>query len=82
MTMDLFAQPGDRPTDEKFDPFKDDLVVDFQPPTAVFINNAGGVTIMQDHTGWMGASEVMVVLTTRQAVQAVIGALNAKLGEI
>lgn len=82
MMHDLFSQAAGHDTDETYDPFAEDEVVAFQPPTAVFISKAGGVTIMQDQTGWMGDHDVMVVLSTKESVHAVIKALQQKLGEL
>lgn len=78
MTMDLFALPAAATTDESVH----DEVIQYQPSTDVFVNEAGGVTIKQDHIGWMGDSDVMVVMTTKEAVRAVIKALQQKLEEM
>jgi hypothetical protein len=81
MTAELFNQRTNH-AGEEFDPFKDHTVVEFQPLTSVFLNDAGGITILQDQTGWMGDDEVIVVFSTKEAVQAVIKSLQQKLGEM
>lgn len=61
-------------------PEPDSEVVKLQCPIKVYPNKNGGVTIAQDQTGMMGV-DVFVHLNTKDAVQAVIAALQSELDE-
>ena len=58
----------------------DCLVVPVQCPIEVFTNDAGGITIRQDQTAWMGET-VFVALSTEHAVRALIAALQREIGD-
>lgn len=55
-------------------------VVRLQCPIDVFTNEAGGVTIRQDQTGWMGGT-VIIAMNNAAAVRAVIRALQREIGD-
>ena len=55
------------------------LAVPLQCPIEVFTNEAGGVTIRQDQTGWMGDT-VIVAMADEVSVRAVIAALQREIG--
>ncbi len=55
-------------------------VVPLQCPISVFTNEAGGVTIEQDQTGWYGET-VIVAMNDANAVRAVITTLKREIGD-
>lgn len=56
------------------------LAVPLQCPIEVFTNEAGGITIRQDQTGWMGET-VIIAMANADAVRAVISALKNEIGD-
>lgn len=88
MTSDLFnsgprslpANPiqPEEPDNREFGWDEVALDVELQCPTAVYQNGVGGVTIRQDQTGMMG-EDVIIVLSSADAVRAVIKALQREL---
>ncbi|WP_151984227.1 hypothetical protein [Rhizobium sp. EC-SD404] len=74
--IDMFSEPavGDGEDDGI------NRCVPLQCPIDVFTNEAGGVTIRQDQTGWMGL-EVIIAMSDVAAVRAVIKALQREIGD-